>query len=1386
LKRRIASGILAEPPKHGKCALVDDPEEVPFRMPIRRPFRLLPLLAVLCLAAAPAPSPLTVSGTVTRGDGSPVAGARVELAPLQSSFEWGRMVLGGRAHPEPAAAGESDAAGRFTLPAPGPGLWTVVVQAPGSLPFQYSPLALAEPVELPPAVLLEGNAARVQVVNPEGTPAPGVWIYAASEAPLRPLGGWAVRPRFGRTGADGALDLVRGKRERLTVQAVVDGVAVVKRTGMEGGPLALPDPKGVPRTVEVRSADGRPVPGVQIRIGDLQGPAAATGADGRARLLLPASPPPRLRLLAEDGRRGSGLLAAEGDPTVLVLSPAASVSGRVIDAATRQPLPGTLVWLSPDPGAFARADAQGSYRLAALETGSAHLQAEAAGHLPLSRRFPWKRETPSRGPTLALDPAAGAAGVVVDGAGKPLPGTRVQAVLRTQVRQRLFSRSGQAERRTAAGPDGRFRLDRLMAGETWEVRATLPGFAPSRVTLADLAPGTVRAGLRIVLGRGRTAFGRVVDRSEQPVPGVEVSLVASTGERAPAGGEQREKREANGLDAWTAVTDPAGRFTLPALPSGKADLRAGKSGFASVTIRALSIPSGEGTFDLGTVILEPGAQVQGIVTGRDGKPLSGAEVHAARDLRRLRFAAGSGAPVDRKPEAVTGADGRFAVPDLRKGDRVDLWVRVAGYRPGSVDGVAAPNEKPVRIVLDRGVRVAGRVVDPEKRPVAGADLALRAERLGGERGLVRFVGGANASAVSDEDGRFVFEGMTPGSAELDASAAGFQPAKLGDLAIPEKGLDNLEVVLERGAVVEGQVLTSAGDAVEDARVICGDAASISDADGVYRLDGIPLGAQKVRLLHREYPPLDRTLDVQPGVNPLDLILPEGREVAGRVVDRAGKPVAGADLALFPARSPREQGAVSGADGAFRFPRVADGTYTLRAGKEGYVTAETPNAVTVAGAPVRDVEVRLDRGTRIAGRVLGLDLYDLAEVEVRARRDDGLNERSGRVDFEGKYEILDLGPGDWVVTADLRGGAREARGRASVEPGAEEVRLDLEFGRSLTLTGHVLYGGEPLPGAVVTLRGLDVSAERQGTADWEGAFRFEDVKPGGYRLQVISQRELLNHSEDLRIDADRDVLVEIAAVRVSGTVVDSGSQEPIESAVIALRRLAGAEAAFLVAIGTDGEGYFALPVVTEGLYRMTVTRDGYSPYEREVEVNAAANLQEMKIPLDPAAGLDLDVRLASGGRPPHVSAAVLDGTGRQILFEVRAVDPSGRVRFPTVPAGSWEVLVSAPGAALASVPARVPGGPVPVALRNAGRLTVRVPALASSDQVAVLTLSSEGGAFRNLSPYGTVQNQWTVEGGKAIVEGVPAGTWSLTVTAPDGKSWSGTATTAGADQEVGLN
>ncbi|HBL27445.1 MAG TPA: hypothetical protein DD490_11475 [Acidobacteria bacterium] len=958
------------------------------------------------------------------------------------------------------------------------------------------------------------------------------------------------------------------------------------------------------------------------------------------------------------------------------------------------------------------------------------------------------------------------------------------------MRRRTFSRSGDPERHAVSGPDGRFLLQGLPAGATtWEVRALLPGFAPARVTLAQPAAGAGRRDLRLVLVPGRTGVGRVLDRAEQPVAGAEVTLRATTGEMAPEGGDAAERRRpgAEGIDFWKASSDAAGHFTLAGLPAGRVDLLVARPGFVPVTVRALAIPGGSGPLDLGTVILEPGVEIQGLVLGGEGRPIEKASVFAGKDLQGLRFQAEAGRAPGRRPDATTGPEGRFVLSNLRRGERVELWVSAPGFLPAAVDGITAPNAKPLRVVLERGARVTGRVVDAEGVPVAGAELSLTMERHGEERGLIRFAGGARSSARSAADGRFEVPPVPPGRGRLLIEAEGFQPLERKDLAVPAEGLAGLELVLDRGAVLEGRVRTEDGEPVEDARVVCGAAAAISDADGAYRLDGVVPGPRTARLLHREFPPLDKDLVIQPGLNHLDLILAVGHEVAGQVVDREGRPVAGAALALYPEGSPREQITESGDDGAFSFPRVVDGSYTLRTEKVGYRTVETPQAVRLAGSPLRGLEVRLDRGTRLHGGLPGLDLYDLSEVEVRATRDDGSGERPGRVSSDGTYEVLDLPPGDWQVTASLRGGTRSARRRVLIEPGLEEVRVDLEFGRALTLTGSVLFGREPLSGARLTLRGLDVSGFRAVTTGFAGDFRLEDLHPGKYRLQVLGRQEMLNHAEDLRLDADREILVDIAAARVAGTVIDAATGEPLDGAIVGLRRLEGTEVAFLIAIGTDEQGDFALPSVTEGHYRMTVTKDGYAPQDQEVEVFLAAGLEDLRVALNPAAGLDLDVRLAAGGRPAWVRAAVLDTGGRVALFEVRSPDAAtGLFRLPNLAPGTWEILLLAPESAPAAVRVKVPGKPVPVTLSPGGRLTVRLPSLVAAEHKAVLTLTrADGTPFRAPSPYGTLEDLWMVDGGKAVVEGVPAGTWLLRATVPDGRFWERTITTAGADAEVRL-
>jgi hypothetical protein len=190
-----------------------------------------------------------------RAEGAPAGGARASLFPVQSSHEWGRMILAGRPAPEAVATAVVDAAGSFRLIAPSAGLWTVVAEAPGRVPVQMSPLAVVEVVELPPAILPEAAEVRVRV-----------------------------------TAADGSLVFLKAPRERLTVQATADGAAAGRRSGFEGGDLQLPAPGGAVTALEVVGADGRRWSGsVALRVTP-----AGRGGSGLAS---PQSPRPgRVRL----------------------------------------------------------------------------------------------------------------------------------------------------------------------------------------------------------------------------------------------------------------------------------------------------------------------------------------------------------------------------------------------------------------------------------------------------------------------------------------------------------------------------------------------------------------------------------------------------------------------------------------------------------------------------------------------------------------------------------------------------------------------------------------------------------------------------------------------------------------------------------------------------------------------------------------------------------------------------------------------------------------------------------------------------------------------------------------------------------------------------------
>jgi hypothetical protein len=252
-------------------------------------------------------------------------------------------------------------------------------------------------------------------------------------------------------------------------------------------------------------------------------------------------------------------------------------------------------------------------------------------------------------------------------------------------------------------------------------------------------------------------------------------------------------------------------------------------------------------------------------------------------------------------------------------------------------------------------------------------------------------------------------------------------------------------------------------------------------------------------------------------------------VAGRVVDTAGRPVGDARVSLSAPNLSREADSLG--DGSFRLPGLPDGAYHLTADKEGYSRVGEAPEVQVAGGSVAGLELRLERGGSITGRILGLNLLDnlpdneaLAGIEIWAGGPAG--GRAGLADPTGAYRVDNVPPGDWSVEARLPNG-RQARGVVTLAPGQEQAVLDLELGAGLVITGSLSRGGAPVAGAGVTLSGEGALPGGTAVTDAQGRFRIESLAPGKYEI-LIPLAEGNSHRQSLELTADQELKIELPA------------------------------------------------------------------------------------------------------------------------------------------------------------------------------------------------------------------------------------------------------------------
>lgn len=850
-----------------------------------------------------------------------------------------------------------------------------------------------------------------------------------------------------------------------------------------------------------------------------------------------------------------------------------------------------------------------------------------------------------------------------------------------------------------------------------------------------------------------------------------------TGERGPM-------PLVDSADTITAESDTNGRFAILAPPADEVDLEVRKKGFAPVLRRSLRIGiQCRGSFDLGTLILKPGARLTGRVVSQRGHALSGAEIFILDRLPpRTRWVE---TLPDMLPKASTDGEGRFTLEDLPPGVAQHLLIRAPGHLVTAIGGVRPPGPDPLLIRMEPAAHLHGRVVDSSGAGVSNARVGLDWQRVLPEDPRKRPVGEPILrSVLSDDEGRFEIREVPEGDVSLHVTARGFVPVEAQSVHLPQPDPDDeFTLVLQPGARLEGRVATEAGEPVSKVRVSVGEHAASSDAEGLYVLDGIASGSQELHVFHPHYRALLRPVWIEDGINYLDVELESGFEVTGRVIDEGGQPVNAAEVALTPEDRAglRIHEARTVEDGRFTLQPVRPGRYRLEARATGFATGELPRPLLVFDQPIQGVEVVLRPGATVSGWVLGLTSEEVSVVEVTAQILAG-ESRVARIDSEGRFEIRDLPPGDWLLRASVWDGQRQVEARVPIAPSDRWLRRDLEFGQRLTLSGRVLLGEEPLPTSHVAIRGERFSTERSVVTEFDGSFLFQDLEPDLYWLGVKDPNRLLVHNQTLELAHDLDVEVRLEAASIAGFVLDEASGAPIPGALLSLRPVEGPD--FLFADSTLADGTFHLFHVPPGTYRFTATARDHASAEQLISVAPGDELENIEFVLSATTGLEIQVLLASGETPSMLHVLARDGAGAPVLAGSFTVGPSGNTELSSLPSGDWQLTVGSAGGGTMTRWVTVPGEPVVITLPSAANLHIQVPELARENLLATArVMRPDQAPFWKLGPGGIVEQTWILRGGKGIVEAVPAGVWWVIAEASDGRSWAGSVATAGTGEAL---
>lgn len=868
---------------------------------------------------------------------------------------------------------------------------------------------------------------------------------------------------------------------------------------------------------------------------------------------------------------------------------------------------------------------------------------------------------------------------------------------------------------------------------------------------ATVAPVAARDDANGAEGAFALVDGRVLESDGEPVVGISVALCELHPAllAPPLSRALSQRPRPPEFIVGRTSTDETGAFRLTNGRANAAHLLGIDLGGPRATWRPLraSLPVG-GRLDYGDVILLPTTTVTGRVIGTDGNPLENVRIRLGSGTDGFALAVFRIRPEDAflqlgsqnvflpLPAWLTQVEALLPIVTTRS-DR-DGNYRFEGVAAGSTLVVFDQRGRPTSSreehfasgteidlgteILAEGERLEGRVVDAFGAAVVDAEVFV-GDFVSYASTLDAGTGFLERRKPTDAQGAFIATGLGEDHVVVSARRRGasnwqhtvFAHARQ-PVTITLEPLARLVVTLrdEQGAPVAGARFY--GRAVAPVPILAGflehtPFESTELGDGLYALDDISWGEHELLVRAPGHGLVASPVRIGKPHVELDLVAPAELQLAIRLLDPDGAPVAGAWVGAYRGETTcSPDGGRTDAEGRVRLVGVAardlaDGL-ELRASHPAWAPCELTQAA-LQSDPTEEIVVRLTRGGSVDGRVLGTWERGPRDIVVRLTSE---NARFPSIPVyaspseDGAFALDTLTPGTWTWAVFARPAANSglmaafsgwgktfAEGAFEVAEGeTSRLTIDLEPRAEADAADKAtLAGSVRIDGVDAVELGIQLHVEREGglafnearSLELGGAFEFASV-PAGTASITISRptayegvtKLLYQETFDVEPGAyvQRDFAWERRTLFV--TVLASSSGRPVAGASVRAWKRTEQGGAFSEMARTGPDGRAELSLLAAGDWHLSARHDEEGLGSGRVRVPAGAATHAATVELDPGVPFRGELRLPVDVRPGPVNLLVVRPTDGRAATVEQVEFVNGRAPFSIAGLGAGRYFV----------------------------------------------------------------------------------------------------------------